>query len=87
MNSEIFSGILTGILSAIIFNPIDKAIYISTTKNLAITNKEIWKNPYKGSLNTISTRIITSGLYFTYLDYYSSVSTNKCNISLMTSLS
>ena len=37
MNSEIFSGILTGIISTIIFNPIDKAIYMSTTKNISIT--------------------------------------------------
>ena len=60
---------------------------MSTTKNISITDKVIWQNPYKGSLNTISSRIITSGLYFTYLDYYSTVTNNKCNIALMTSLS
>ena len=38
------SGLLTGITSAIIFNPIDKANYLSTIQNLKITNPYIWKN-------------------------------------------
>jgi hypothetical protein len=66
--NEVISGITTGIMTAIIFNPIDKAIYVSTTKNLSIFNKEVWSNCFKGTLNTILTRIITSGMYFTFLD-------------------
>jgi len=86
MNTEIISGILTGFISTIIFNPIDKAIYISTTKNLGILDKSIWTSPYKGSLNTLSTRIINSGLYFSYLDYYSKITNNNFQVALMTSL-
>lgn len=70
--NEIFSGITTGIISSILFNPIDKAIYISTTKNISIFNRQAWHNSYKGTLNTILTRLITSGLYFSIIDNLSS---------------
>lgn len=86
MNTEIISGVLTGILSSIIFNPIDKAIYLSTTKNISILNKSVWVKPYKGSVNTISTRIINSGLYFSYLDYYSKITNKNSHVALMTAL-
>lgn len=66
--NEVLSGVSTGIISAIIFNPIDKAIYISTTKNLSFFNKEVWSRFYAGTLNTIATRLITTGLYFSFLD-------------------
>jgi hypothetical protein len=66
--NEIVSGLTTGIISAIIFNPIDKAIYVSTTKNISFFKKEVWFQFYKGTINTIFTRLITSGLYFTFLD-------------------
>lgn len=66
--NEIFSGITTGIISAIIFNPIDKAIYVSTTKNISIFNKQVWFNCFNGTINTVLTRLITSGLYFSFLD-------------------
>ena len=66
--NEVISGLTTGIMTAIIFNPIDKAIYVSTTKNLSIFNKEVWSKCFKGTINTILTRLITSGLYFTFLD-------------------
>jgi hypothetical protein len=66
--NEVISGLTTGIITAIIFNPIDKAIYVSTTKNLSIFNKEVWSKCFKGTINTTMTRLITSGLYFTFLD-------------------
>lgn len=66
--NEVISGLTTGILTAILFNPIDKAIYVSTTKNLSILNKDVWSKCFNGTLNTILTRLVTSGLYFTFLD-------------------
>jgi hypothetical protein len=67
-NLEIYSGIITGFTSSIIFNPLDKIIYLSTTKNISLMNKSIYYNLYQGILNTILTRIINSGLYFTIID-------------------
>jgi len=85
-NIEVVSGLSTGIMSAIIFNPIDKAIYLSTTKNNKLFNKENWRDLYKGTSYTIITRLITSGLYFSYIDHYSTISNNKIETALMTSI-
>jgi hypothetical protein len=86
-NIEFTSGLGAGFLSAIIFNPIDKAIYLSTTKDLKITNSNLWKGLYKGSSLSILTRIITSGLYFSYIDYYSSVLNSNFQVASITALS
>ena len=67
-NIDIIPGLITGILSGIIFNPIDKAIYISSTKDLNIYNKNIWLNIFKGLKLTLLTRIITTGFYFSFID-------------------
>ena len=85
-NVDVISGISTGMMSAILFNPIDKAIYVSTTKNISIFNKNAWHNMYKGSSYTIITRLITSGLYFTYIDYYSKKTNSNFEIALVTTL-
>lgn len=85
-SSEITSGIITGITSSIIFNPIDKIIFTCCLKNQSIFDKSIWCNLYKGSFNTIITRIITSGLYFSYLDHYSATTDNKFEVAAITAL-
>ena len=80
--SNIISGVLTGFTSSLIFNPIDKIIYISTTKNIPITNKAIYSNLFQGSLNTLITRVITSGLYFSMIDKNSD-KTNPLQLSIL----
>lgn len=86
MNNDLIPGIATGIISSFIFNPFDKVVYVSTTRNISIFNKEIWTELYKGSCFTISTKIITSGLYFSYLDYYYKKSNSIVQTSLITSV-
>jgi len=85
-SNEFISGIFTGIASSIIFNPIDKLIFMCCLNNQSILNYKIWSNLYQGSLNTITTRMITSGLYFTYLDHYSNTTNNKFEVALTTSI-
>ena len=86
MNTDFIPGIATGIISSLIFNPYDKVVYVSTTKNISIFNKTIWTELYKGSSLTVGTKIITSGLYFSYLDYYYKNSNSIIQTSLITSV-
>lgn len=87
MNSnEIIPGLVTGITSALLFNPIDKIIFTSCILGKSFFSKEIYSNLFKGSLNNIGTRIITSGLYFAYIDHYASITDNKLNVAIMTSI-
>lgn len=87
MYKNIISGIITGFISSLIFNPIDKIIYISTIKNLKLTDKRLWCDLYNGfSINIIS-NLITSGIYFFYLDYLTITLNNNFQISIITALS
>jgi len=85
---DITISLIVGISQAIIFNPIDKAIYTSIITNTSIFNKLNWKKPFSGSTNNIYTRIITSGLYFYLIDYTKELNTIQASflISLTTSL-
>lgn len=84
--TEVYSGLLSGVVSAIIFNPIDKIIFSCCIEGKSLFSREIFKNLFKGSLNNVGTRLITSGLYFSYIDYYASVTESKAQVSLMTSM-
>jgi len=85
-SNEFISGIFTCILNSLLFNPIDKIIFTCCLGNKSFFDLNIWRNLYQGSLNTVATRIITSGLYFSYLDHYSNVTDNKFNVAVITAL-
>jgi hypothetical protein len=85
-SNEVISGIFTGILTSLLFNPVDKLIFTCCLGNKSIFDLNIWKNLYQGSLNTVATRIITSGLYFSYLDYYSNITEDKFQVAIITAL-
>lgn len=84
--NEVMPGLLTGVLSAVIFNPIDKIIFASSIQGRSLRTRDTFSNPFKGALNNIGTRLITSGLYFSYIDHYSSITENKMQVALVTSL-
>ena len=70
-SNEVFSGLVAGVLSAVVFNPLDKAIFISTTKNISFFNRQVWSNCFKGTSNAILSRLVSSGLYFSFIDHFS----------------
>ena len=83
-SNEVMSGLVTGVISSILFNPIDKLIFMSCISNQSIFDRSIWCNLYKGTLNTVFTRMITSGLYFSYIDHYSNITENKFHVAIYT---
>lgn len=84
--SDIIPGLLTGISSAIIFNPADKIIFSCCIQNKKITDKSVWNNLFKGCWNNIGSRLITSGLYFSFIDHYSNINPNKMEVAIMTAI-
>ena len=87
MNSqEVMPGLATGLISAVIFNPIDKIIFSCCIQNKKLTDRSVWTNLFKGCMNNIATRIITSGLYFSFLDHYSSINPNKMEVAFLTAV-
>ena len=75
LNMDFYISIIVGTIQAVIFNPIDKAIYNSIINNNTLLSRKNWIKPFSGTSNGIYTRIISGGMYFYLLDY-----TKKFNI-------
>ena len=85
-SNEFICGLFAGITSACIFNPIDKIIFASCIQGQSLLSANTYKDLFKGSLNNIGTRLITSGLYFSYIDSLSHNTDCKITIAAVTAL-
>ncbi len=65
------SGLLTGLTNTIIFNPLDKAIFLSSTENRPLLHKVNWQSPYRGVCVGLVGRSISYGVYYPLIDTYS----------------
>jgi hypothetical protein len=65
----LISGILTGIINTIVFNPYDKAMYNMIKNKNSIFSKINWMNPYSGVWYAIVIRIISYGMYYPLIDF------------------
>jgi hypothetical protein len=85
---DFYISIIVGSIQAIIFNPIDKAIYNSIINNNSLFSFTNWIKPFSGTTNGIYSRIISSGLYFYLLDYtkHMNIYQSSLTVSLITSL-
>jgi len=57
-------GIFGGLLQAGVFNPWDRALYLSVSNKRPFLLRENFANPMAGVLQTITQRAISAGLYF-----------------------
>jgi len=58
------SGLLAGITSAGLFNPIDRALYLSVKNEIPFLSKENFISPYSGFFQSVGHRAISGGLYY-----------------------
>ena len=83
-STSFICGLLAGIAQAGVFNPYDRALYLSIRDNRRFLHPINWHKPYTGFMQSISGRAIQGGLYFplehyflhTLNDHYSK--TSKC---------
>jgi hypothetical protein len=85
---DLYISIAVGIVHAIVFNPVDKAIYNSVVNKNNLFNIVNWKRPFCGCSNNINSRIINSGIYFYLLDYtkHMNLYQSAFTVSLITSI-
>lgn len=84
INKTIINGIATGLITSLIFNPIDKIIYLQIINKSNFFNKKLWfpynshlKNIiylFHGSSLALTSKVISSGIYFTLLDHLTIIS-------------
>ncbi|MEK7801475.1 MAG: hypothetical protein AAB276_03380, partial [Pseudomonadota bacterium] len=60
-------GCISGGLNTILFNPYDRAIYLSVMNKKTIFEKKFWKKPYQGVGQAFIHRTISYGMYFPFL--------------------
>lgn len=85
---DFYISIVVGIFQAVIFNPLDKAIYNSIINNNTLFTYKNWIKPFAGTSNGIYTRIISGGLYFYLLDFTKNMELyhSALTVSLTTSI-
>jgi hypothetical protein len=85
---DFYISIIVGAIQAVVFNPIDKALYNSIITNTKLFTLKNWKHPFIGATNGIYTRIISGGIYFYLIDYTKSMNLyqSALTVSLTTSV-
>jgi len=66
-NSAI-AGLLSGIIQAGVYNPWDRALYLSVKNNVSFLNFNNWTHPWHGFAQAVVQRTISGGLYFVLQD-------------------
>ena len=70
-------GISAGILQAGLFNPFDRALYLSITNQVPFLRAENFKNPYSGFMQSLGHRALSSGLYYPLENFFCSLLLNS----------
>jgi len=62
--SSFLCGLLAGVSQAAVFNPYDRALYLSVKERRSFLSLVNWKSPYNGFLQSLGGRALSGGLYF-----------------------
>ncbi|MBA4697279.1 MAG: hypothetical protein H2069_07825 [Legionella sp.] len=65
LNIDIASGLIAGVLCSGLFNPWDRALYLSVKNNRPFLSLDNFKSPYQGLSQAMVQRAFLSGIYFT----------------------
>lgn len=63
-------GIGIGLANTAIFNPVDRALYLSMINKTSLFTKQNWAHPYSGIKEATIGRIWSYGMYFPIIDFY-----------------
>lgn len=58
------SGLCAGVTSAGLFNPIDRALYLSVKNDIPFLSKANFISPYSGFFQSVGHRAVSGGLYY-----------------------
>jgi hypothetical protein len=67
---KFYCGFIAGIFQAGLFNPWDRALYLSVKNHSAFLCKENFKHPFSGLAQTLFQRSLSSSLYFPLEDIF-----------------
>lgn len=76
------SGVSTGLIHAVLYNPYDRALYLSVKNSTKFLNKNNWIHPFQGLNQSLFHRTLYGGLYFTVQSIVSKHTNNSLYIGL-----
>lgn len=79
----LYAGIGTGFIQAVIYNPYDKALFLSIDKSRNFFDKHNWINPFRGLTQSIFHRTLTGGIYFSIQSALNEHTNNSLTIGLV----
>jgi hypothetical protein len=65
---RVLPGFVSGLVTAALFNPWDRALFLSIVHNRAFLMTDNFKTPFQGLTQTLMHRTISNGLYFVLQD-------------------
>ncbi|GKY93729.1 hypothetical protein MPSEU_000340000 [Mayamaea pseudoterrestris] len=68
--TSLLCGLAAGVCQAGVFNPYDRALYLSVKDSRPFLSKENWKRPYAGFIQSLGGRALAGGLYFPCEHFY-----------------
>lgn len=70
INSTAWSGLVSGAVQAAAFNPYDRALYLSITRNRDFLHLDNWRQPFQGFAQAFFQRTLAGGLFFPLEDAF-----------------
>lgn len=62
--ADVTAGLGVGLFKAVLFNPWDRAMYLSVKEVRPFLHPGNFKDPFQGALQSMMHRVVTQGLYF-----------------------
>lgn len=69
-SNRLLCGIMSGASQATLFNPWDRAMYLSVKENRHFLDTLNWRRPYQGFFQAILHRTLSNGLYFPFESFF-----------------
>jgi hypothetical protein len=66
-------GIASGVIQAGLFNPWDRALYLSMSNRMPFWSRENFRNPYLGFFQSVGHRALSGGLYYPLETFFCSL--------------
>lgn len=79
----LIAGLGAGLVHAILYNPYDRALYLSIKNSTSFLNKSNWIQPFQGLNQSIFHRTLGSGLYFSVQSAIGKFTNNSLYIGLI----
>lgn len=73
-------GFVSGLIQAFVFNPWDRALYLSVKNERAFLLRTNFEQPFAGVMQTVIQRAMSAGLYFPMEEIFMELLSNKTSL-------